>query len=194
MNISAKFNDSFAFTKKFLAKYRQMGAVVPSSKYLAKAMAAALPPMPAGQYIIELGAGTGVFTRQLLADRPSNPTIAVELDHDLAETLRVNCPNANVVEGDASKLADILAALNIRHDQVGGVLSAIPFISLPNQIGDSIFSAIADVLATGKPYIQVTYFSPAWRNFGAWKYFERRSIKRVWRNVPPAEVMEFIRK
>jgi phospholipid N-methyltransferase len=194
MNPSAKFTDSFAFTKKFLAKYREMGAVVPSSKYLAKAMVAALPPMPDGQYIIELGAGTGVFTRQLLADRPSNPIIAIELDHDLCETLRASCPNAIIVEGDASKLADILAALNIRHDQIGGVLSAIPFISLPKPIGDSIFSAMADVLAPGKPYVQVTYFSPSWRDFSAWKYFDRRSIKRVWRNVPPAEVMEFIRK
>jgi len=194
MNLSTKFNDSFAFTKKFLVKYREMGAVVPSSKYLAKAMAAALPPMSAGQYIIELGAGTGVFTRQLLIDRPSNPTIAIELDHDLAETLRSSCLNATVVEGDASKLSNILINLNISHNQIGGIVSAIPFISLPKPIGDSIFSAVANVLAIGKPYVQVTYFSPAWRNFGVWKYFDRRSIKRVWRNIPPAEVMEFVRK
>jgi phospholipid N-methyltransferase len=157
-------------------------------------MVAALPSMSAGQYIIELGAGTGVFTRQLLEDRPLNPTVAIELDHDLAETLRVNYPDATVIEGDAAKLSDILASLNIRHDQVGGVLSAIPFLSLPTDIGDAIFSALAEVLASGKTYIQVTYFSPKWKGFSAWKYFDRRSIKRVWRNVPPAEVMEFIRK
>ena len=194
MNISAKSSDSFAFTKKFLAKYREMGSVTPSSKYLAHAMVGALPPIPNGQYIIELGAGTGVFTRQLLADRPSNPTIAIELDHDLAESLRANYPNAIIVEGDASKLTDILARLNIRREQIGGILGAIPFISLPTPIGDSIFSAMADTLDAGKPYVQVTYFSPAWRKFSAWKYFDRRSIKRVWRNIPPAEVMEFIRK
>jgi phospholipid N-methyltransferase len=192
--MTTKLNDSFAFTKKFLVKYRQMGAVVPSSKYLARAMVAALPSMTPGKYIIELGAGTGVFTRQLLADRPSNPTVAIELDHDLAVTLRSEYPKATVIEGDASKLSDILASLNIQQDQVGGILSAIPFISLPASIGDSIFSAIADVLTTGMPYIQVTYFSPSWRKFNVWKYFDRPSIKRVWRNVPPAEVMEFIRK
>jgi phospholipid N-methyltransferase len=192
--MTTKTNGAFAFTKKFILQYRQMGAVVPSSKYLARAMVAALPTMDAGKYILELGAGTGVFTRQLLADRPSNPVVAIELDHDLAAGLKTNYPNAKVVEGDASKLPDILAGLNIPKDRVGGVLSAIPFLSLPKPVGDSIFAAVADVLDTGKTFVQVTYFSPSWRNFSVWNYFERRSIKRVWRNIPPAEVMEFVRK
>mgnify|MGYP001598227470 FL=1 len=194
MTLTTKFNETFAFTKKFISHYQQMGAVIPSSRHLAQAMVAALPSIPSGQYIVELGAGTGVFTRQLLVDRPSNPIIAIELDHDMAVRLRIAFPNATIVEGDAAKLSDILSSLNIRHDQVGGVLSAIPFISLPASIGDTIFAAMAEVLTTGKPYMQVTYFSPAWRGFSVWKNFSRRSIKRVWRNVPPAEVMEFYRK
>lgn len=194
MTLTTKFNETFAFTKKFLSHHQQMGAVVPSSEYLAQAMVAALPPIPSGHYIIELGAGTGVFTRQLLADRPSNPIIAIELDHDMAERLRINCPDATIVEGDAAKLSDILLSLNVRHDQVGGILSAVPFISLPTSIGDAIFSAMAKVLTLNKPFVQVTYFSPAWRRFSVWQHFSRRAIKRVWRNIPPAEVMTFSRK
>jgi phospholipid N-methyltransferase len=194
MTTTTKLNDSLAFTKKFVMQYQQMGAVVPSSKYLARAMVAALPLIPTGHCIIELGAGTGVFTRQLLNDRPLNRIVAVELDRDMAERLRANCSAATVIEGDAADLAQHLADLKIPLDQIGGVLSAIPFISLPTQVGDRIFHAMADVLTTGKPYVQVTYFSPAWRGFSVWKDFSRHSIKRVWRNLPPAEVMEFYRK
>ena len=128
MTLTTKFNETFAFTKKFISHYQQMGAVIPSSRHLAQAMVAALPSIPSGQYIVELGAGTGVFTRQILVDRPSNPIIAIEADHDMAVRLRIAFPNATIVEGDAAKLSDILSSLNIRHDQVGGVLSAIPFI------------------------------------------------------------------
>jgi phosphatidylethanolamine/phosphatidyl-N-methylethanolamine N-methyltransferase len=194
MTLTAKFTETFAFTKKFISHYQQMGAVVPSSKHLAQAMVAALPPIPSGYCIIELGAGTGVFTRQLLTDRPSNPIIAIELDHDMAERLRINCPGAVIVEGDAAKLSDILLSLNIHREQVGGILSAIPFISLPASLGDSIFTAMAEVLTLDKPYVQVTYFSPAWRRFRVWQNFSCRTIKRVWRNLPPAEVMTFYRK
>ncbi len=194
MTLTTKFNETFTFTKKFISHYQQMGAVVPSSRHLAQAMVAALPPISSGHCIIELGAGTGVFTRQLLADRPSNPIIAIELDHDMAERLRINFPAATIVEGDAAKLSDILSSLNIRHDQVGGILSAIPFISLPVSMRDAIFSAMAEVLTPNKPYVQVTYFSPAWRRYSVWQNFSRRANKRVWRNIPPAEVMTFYRK
>jgi phospholipid N-methyltransferase len=65
---------------------------------------------------------------------------------------------------------------------------------LPASVGDAIFTAMAQVLTTDKPYVQVTYFSPAWRRFSVWQNFSCHSIKRVWRNLPPAEVMEFYRK
>ena len=155
MTLTTKFNETFAFTKKFISHYQQMGAVVPSSEYLAQAIVAALPPIPSGQYIIELGAGTGVFTRQLLADHPSNPIIAIELDHDMAERLRINCPDATVVEGDAAKLSDILLSLNVRHDQVGGILSAIPFISLPTS---DTFKIRAKIYHLGLPCLSTAQY------------------------------------
>jgi phospholipid N-methyltransferase len=186
--------DTLAFTRRFIAHYRQIGALVPSSQAVARVMSAAMQPIATGHVIVELGAGTGVFTRQLLRDYPHNPIVAVELDADLAARLRRNCPTAHIVEGDASQLSAHLSALGFTHAQVGGIVSAIPFVSLPDTIRMNIFRAMANVLPTGRPYAQITYFTGAWRKFDLDRWFARDYDQRVWWNVPPAVVMRFIRK
>jgi phosphatidylethanolamine/phosphatidyl-N-methylethanolamine N-methyltransferase len=186
--------DTLAFTRRFITHYRQIGALVPSSQAVARVISAAMQPLATGQVIVELGAGTGVFTRQLLHDYPHNPIVAIELDTDLVTRLRRNCPTAHVVAGDASQLSAHLAELDFTHAQVGGIVSAIPFVSLPAVVRTCIFQAMAEVLPAGRPYAQITYFTGAWRKFDLHQWFTRDHDQRVWWNVPPAVVMRFIRK
>ncbi len=186
--------DTLAFTRRFIMRSRQIGALVPSSQAVARVISAALQPLTAGHIIVELGAGTGVFTRQLLRDYPHHPVIAIELDADLAARLRRNCPTAHVVVGDASQLLAHLTALGFARENVGGIVSAIPFVSLPDAIRQSIFQAIAETLPSGRPYAQITYFTRAWRKFDLDSWFVREREQRVWWNVPPAVVMRFIRQ
>ena len=188
------FQDTLVFTQRFLTNYRQIGAFVPSSAAAARTISNAIGPMQAGQVIIELGAGTGSFTRQLCADYPDQQVIAVELDPTLAQRLRSNCPTAQVVEGCASRLAEHLAARNLTPAAVGGVVSALPFVSLPPDLRERIFKAIVDVLPTGRKYAQITYFTGAWKNFRLESWFNRAPDRRVWRNLPPAVIMTFARK
>jgi phospholipid N-methyltransferase len=53
--------DTFRFIRQFLRTPGSIGAVAPSSKYLAKAMVAGVVLEP-GQRLLEFGPGTGPFT------------------------------------------------------------------------------------------------------------------------------------
>lgn len=58
----------FSFVSQYIVKPRTVGAIFPSSKYLAAKMVKDID-FSTSSYIVELGAGTGVFTDQLLEKR-----------------------------------------------------------------------------------------------------------------------------
>src|SRR3954471_6068666 len=79
------------FLKRWLRRPLAMGAVVPSGRLLAEAMARATLREIGGRggHVIELGAGTGRVTKALLAAGiPGNRLALVERDPELAAFLR----------------------------------------------------------------------------------------------------------
>ena len=61
----AAVRDTLTFLGQCAIRFRQTGAVVPSGGPLARAMVTAIGHLEPGQVVIELGPGTGVFTREL---------------------------------------------------------------------------------------------------------------------------------
>src|SRR5258708_13073540 len=61
-----RFLDEVAFIRHWIDKPLSMGAVTPSGKGLARAMARCVDPDSAGP-VIELGSGTGAVTKALVA-------------------------------------------------------------------------------------------------------------------------------
>lgn len=93
-----------AFARAFVCSPRMVGAVCPSGRALAEALA---ERVPAGDgLVVELGAGTGAVTRVLLERGISlDRLVAVEKSGPLAEVLRRRFPELTVIRGDASLLA-----------------------------------------------------------------------------------------
>ncbi|MDQ4092167.1 MAG: SAM-dependent methyltransferase, partial [Actinomycetota bacterium] len=86
-----------------------MGAVAPSSSHLAAQMVAVVPRV-GEPVVVELGPGTGSVTTAIehrLAGRGRH--VAVEIDPVLAEHLRVEFPDVEVLMGDAAELERLLA-------------------------------------------------------------------------------------
>ncbi|WP_321970021.1 rRNA adenine N-6-methyltransferase family protein, partial [Bacillus mycoides] len=63
-----------SFLSQYITNPRNVGAVLPSSKFLADKMVESINFKEA-KYIVEYGPGTGVFTNKLLEKRSSNTTL-----------------------------------------------------------------------------------------------------------------------
>lgn len=152
----------------------------------------AIGPLAKQTAIVELGPGTGVFTKAIQQRYPAHRLIAVEANPEFAARLRADLPTVPVVQGCASILSEHLAAQGIASSDVGVVVSGLPLLSLPGDLPQRILAAIAEVLPAGRPYVQFTYAPRAWRRF-AMPGFAAGASRRVWLNLPPATVMRFVR-
>ncbi len=79
--------DPLRFFAAFLANPRQVGAVLPTSRTAVRGMLD-LADVPGADLVVELGAGTGVQTGEILARlRPDARLVAVEIDPKLSALL-----------------------------------------------------------------------------------------------------------
>lgn len=184
--------DAFHFIGQMAKGWRKTGALWPSGKLLASAMVNALGPLESGKIIIELGPGTGVFTRELLRRRPHNRLIAVEFNPAFVKRLQRDLPSVTVIEGCASQLPDHLQRLGIAPEQIGAVISGLPLLVLPSELSSRILHAVHRTLPPGARFVQFTYSKKRWRRFSL-NGFHAETSKAIWLNFPPAVVMPFTR-
>lgn len=185
--------ETLLFVGQIFRRWRTTGAIAPSGRRLARAMVDAVGPVPDGSVIIELGPGTGVFTRELVKRFPQAKVVAVEINEVFAARLALAAPGATVVTGCAASLDAHLAALNLSPNDVVAVVSGLPLLSLPGDLPRQVLGAVAGVLGPGRRYIQFTYSERAWRRFDV-SQFRRHPRRRVWWNIPPAVVLPFTRE
>jgi phosphatidylethanolamine/phosphatidyl-N-methylethanolamine N-methyltransferase len=122
-------SNPWLFLWRWLANPLQMGSVVPSSASLCRRVVAHTRRAP-DEYVLELGAGTGVISRALLAGGvPAERLIVVEIVPAMAGHLRRILPGVQVIEGDARALPDLLGADVQR--RIGTVVCGIPLVLLP---------------------------------------------------------------
>jgi phosphatidylethanolamine/phosphatidyl-N-methylethanolamine N-methyltransferase len=185
--------ETLLFAREIVRRFRTTGAIAPSGGPLARAMARRVGTPGPDDVILELGPGTGVFTRELVRQFPNNRVIAVEVNEAFAANVEKTAPQAKVIRGCASELKSHLAALGVDRAHVFAVVSGLPLLSLPKVLGRAILDSITSVLVPGRRYVQFTYSARAWKQFEV-PGFEPEAHARVWRNVPPAVVMSFVRK
>ena len=184
------------FLKRWLRRPLAIGAVIPSGRLLAGAMAkttkAALEGRPG--HVVELGAGTGEVTRALLAAGIAPERLAlIERDPELAIFLRRHFPGPRIIEGDASRLLRLLADHGIT--SVAAVVSSLPLLTMPAGIVNGIVGGIFEALPRGAALVQFTYGPkpPVPRTLRERLHLDGAHGKRIWRNVPPAVVWTFRR-
>jgi phosphatidylethanolamine/phosphatidyl-N-methylethanolamine N-methyltransferase len=184
------------FLKRWLRRPLAVGAVVPSGRLLAEAMAGAtMANLVRGDgHVVELGAGTGEVTRALLTKGISTDRLAVvERDPELAHFLRRHFIGPRVIEGDASKLPRLLADHGIA--TVAAVVSSLPLLSLSAALVKDIVTGVFEVLPQGGALVQFTYGPkpPIPTDLRRRLELDGSHGPRIWRNVPPAMVWTFKR-
>jgi phosphatidylethanolamine/phosphatidyl-N-methylethanolamine N-methyltransferase len=165
---------------------RQMSAIAPSSRALARAMAKGLGP-DTGR-VVEFGPGTGSLTRAILdaGVRPENLTL-FELDPHFAAHLRAAFPGATLHLSGADTAPEHVAP------GVGAVVSGLPLLSMPDEVCHAIVTAAFKVLAPGAPFIQFTYGPkpPVPADTIAALGLTVETGPKIWANLPPARVYRF---
>jgi phospholipid N-methyltransferase len=151
---------------------------------------AALAP---GHVVVELGAGTGPMTEEILRVRPHGPFVALEPNPTLAALLRQRFPGVRVDERKAQDLVTVLRELG--WGKVDRVVSSLPFAIWPDRLQQEVFDGILAAMAPHSRFVTFGYAHarplPAARRLWATlheRFSEVATTRIVWRNLPPALV------
>lgn len=182
----------WTFFREFTRDPVQLGAIAPSGAALAKTMVAAADLRP-GHVVVELGAGTGPMTAEILRVRPDGPLVALEPNPALASLLRERFPTVRVEQRYAQELRAILTEMG--HTQADRVVSSLPWAIWSDALQNEVFSAIVDVIAPDGVMVTFGYLHaqplPAARRLRAALHARFSSVHTTptaWRNLPPALV------
>ena len=161
--------ESMTFLKRFASSPRRIGSVAPSSKFLVRAMLDRVNWEQAN-FIAELGAGTGVFTREIVKRAK---------------------PNAKILKG-LTLHSDAQELENYMHDnginELDYVISSLPFTVLPPKMTVRILNAVRHALKPEGHLIAYQY-SSIMRHV-LQKKFSSIKTRFVLRNIPPAFVYD----
>ena len=185
-------NEQLSFLCNWISAPRRVAAIAPSGKALATLITRGISPDDAP--VIELGAGTGVFTRQLSGNGiPQEQLALVEFGSDFARSLREQFPATRILCMDAARLGNVEL---FGGEQAGAVVSGLPLLSMPPlQVARILRSAFAHLRQDGAFY-QFTYGPrcPVPRalleRFGLRAHYLGKALA----NVPPAIVFRISRK
>ncbi len=184
-------NENIEFLQAFLKNPGKVGSIKPSSPELAQKMIEGIVP-DKNNAVLELGVGTGAITKflqELVSDDKSY--LGIELDRDLVRLLRRNFHDMQIVRGNAVDTAAIHERSGI--GKIGYVICCLPFVSLPNEVGEQIMLQIDKFMQQGCTfrtfqYAHGYYFPSAikLREFMRDRYGKSKRSPLIVKNVPPA--------
>ena len=180
-----RLDDEVRFIRSWIERPLSIGAVTPSSKMLARAMARFVDSHSDGP-VVELGPGTGPVTAALVESgvHPSR-LVLVEFDPAFCRILRARYPGATLVQGDAYSMRRLLETLLM--EPAAAVVSGLPLVTKPMRQRVRLIRDAFDLMLPGAPFVQFTYSvaSPLPRKLSG---FSVEASERIWMNIPPARV------
>ena len=148
-------NDTLDFMRAWLRDPRSIGAVTPSGPALARLMTMHVSTL--GGPVIELGPGTGVLTRALLARGVLPHRLAlIEADPYFAKALSQRYPQTTILRMDAAQLGNTEPLFG--EERACAVVSGLPLLSMPaSQVAAIVQGVFERQLAAGGSFYQFTY-------------------------------------
>lgn len=183
-------DDRVIFLQQFFRNPRQIGSVIPSSRYLERRVVA-LADIAHARTIVELGTGTGGITRAVLTAMSADARlVGIEINPRLHQLLSgFDDPRLIAHFGSAEQLPEILR----RHQLPApdAIISGIPFSTMDKELGSRILAAIADALAPGGRFVAYQVSAQVARLARPVLGIPRRQIEL--RNIPPMRVYRWDR-
>jgi phospholipid N-methyltransferase len=149
---------------------------------------------PENGRVLELGPGTGVFTRTLLLRGVDESDLTlIEFGAEFADVLKGRFPRAQVVQMDAARIAQCGLFDDL---PFGAVVSGLPLLSMSPLTITGIVGGAFSVLKSGGALYQFTYGPrcPVPRPILDRLGLEAIRIGGTVRNLPPASVYRISRR
>jgi phosphatidylethanolamine/phosphatidyl-N-methylethanolamine N-methyltransferase len=178
------------FIAAFIRNPAAVGSLWPSSPSLARAILSNCD-LRSARLVVELGPGTGAFTRIIL-DRLGEQTefFVIELDPNSTIQLRRRFPGMHVINDSAENLTQHVQKTGQKADCV---ISGLPWANMNPNLQDRILDSVLDSLSDRGALITFGYWHasllPASRRLRARLESRFGSVRRgpvIWRNCPPA--------
>lgn len=186
------------FAMQAVADFRTVGAIAPSSRYLAHAMLGPLP-LETARVVVEVGPGTGAMTYALLDLIPRDATLlAFEINSRFSAYLktRISDPRLIVINGSAEMLQR--EAVRRGYKRVDAVVSSLALGLMPDTKRCAFLAGLASLLGDAGVFTQYQYVhrlqmtNRRIRKFCLARllraYFSSVQRTTIWRNLPPAFV------
>ncbi|APG65894.1 ribosomal RNA adenine dimethylase [Tenacibaculum todarodis] len=179
------------FFKEAVKSLKTSGTVTPSSRFLAKRMIAKID-FATTDVVVELGAGNGVITKQILKKlHPKATLVCFEInDNFYKDLLKIKNKQLVVLNTSAEKIEEELAKLGF--SEANHIISSLPFTIIPDAISTEILEKAYKVLASKGTFMQyqysLTYFKKLSKVFSEEIKLEFEPL-----NFPPAFVYRCIK-
>ena len=201
--------EHWEFLRQFRERFETTGAVVPSSRFLARAMTGPMARRERPIRVLEVGPGTGAVTQQIVRLlKPQDRFDLVELNDTFAAMLRHKFEHdaryRAVAERSAVHVCPIQEFAAVQPYDI--IISGLPLNNFPADLVRSIFETFFRLLAPGGTlsYFEYMYVRPLRKMVArpaekkrlteldqiANEYLSKHRIHRSWVfvNVPPAWV------
>ncbi|MEI7024083.1 class I SAM-dependent methyltransferase [Paenibacillus sp. y28] len=179
--MSTYVQNKLLFLQKFIQSPKQIGSVIPSSRFLAHRMLSAVDSRPALK-VAELGPGTGAITQYLYRIiTPGAHVFLFEKDYELRSRLMASYPHYHHY-AEATELTSALKEKGV--DRLDCIISGLPYFNFPQAIRDQLLEQIQLSLKPNGQFIAFQYSLQMKEQLA--DYFDVEAIRMVLLNIPPA--------
>lgn len=175
------------FIRGFLKNWREVGSIIPSSRFLTSKM---LEPIDfeKARVIVELGPGLGCITNKILENINKDARLIVfEINPDFCRELEKNKDNRLAI----FNVSALDMAYHLKEIKADYVISGIPLSTLADDSRLLLLKTIKNILSEGGVYIQFQYSLGAYKKLKS--LFEKVVLKFTLFNTPPAFVYQCVK-
>lgn len=186
--LALKFDDEIRFIKGMMSRPKTVGAIMPTSARTADRMASVINP-GSGLKVLELGPGTGVITKAILARgvAPEN-LVSIEYSSEFIQHLQAKYRGVNFIQGDAFNLGESLR--DYAGEKFDCVISGIPLLNFPMYKRVKLIEDLLALLPPGRPVVQFSY-GPVSPVIAKPDSYVISHFDFVMRNIPPAQIWHY---